>query len=423
MNRAVQEIRDGRAGRLVIATSPTLVHALLPRAIALFRQRSPGVHVSIQSLPSPLVVERVARREVDMGIVYAPVVDPGVDAEKLVTKLTAPQSTDTPMNVVRIKVVVCAIIIGLTGLFADIVLGQAFPAKPVKIVVGSAAGGPIDLVARLTAQKLSDVFNQQFLVENRTGAGGTIAGEYVARSNKDGHTLYMGSAATLCIAPALYPKLPYDPVRDFSPISVVASTSFVLVVHPSVPARSVKEFIALAKKNPGQLRFGSAGSGSATHLSAELFKSMAKIDVVHVPYKGGSQAIIDVLSGQIDFMFDTLPNSRQHVGAGKLRALGMTGSERSPLMRDLPTIAEAGVADFESTTWFGLLAPAGTSRDSINRLSTAVRKVVGTEDLKQRMLSQGLEPVGSTPEAFARLIKLELPKWAKVVQASGAKVD
>ncbi len=314
-------------------------------------------------------------------------------------------------------------LVALTGLFPEIALGQVFPAKPVKIVVGSAAGGPIDLVARLTAQKLSEVFDQQFVIENRTGAGGTIAGEYVARSGRDGYTLSMGSAATLCIAPALYPKLPYDPVRDFSPVSVVAATSFVLVVHPSIPARSVKEFIALAKAKPGELRFGSAGSGSATHLSAELFKSMAKIDVVHVPYKGGSQAIIDVLSGQIEFMFDTIPNSMPRVEAGKLRALGVTGSQRSPVMPDLPTIAAAGVPGYEATTWFGLLAPAGTSRESINRLSAAVRKSVGAEDMKQRMLNQGLEPVGNTPEQFAQLIKLELPKWAKVVQASGAKVD
>ncbi len=323
----------------------------------------------------------------------------------------------------NMKLIACTLIIALAALFPHIVLGQAYPTRPVKVVVGAAAGGPLDLVARLTAQKLAEAFEQQFLIENRAGAGGTIAGEYVARSAPDGYTLSMGSAATLCIAPALYPRLPYDPVRDFSPISVVAATSFVLVVHVSIPARSVKEFVALAKAKPAQLRFGSAGSGSATHLSAELFKSMAKIDVVHVPYKGGSQAILDVLSGQIDFMFDSIPNSMQHVKSGKLRALGVTGSERSPVMRDLPTIAEAGIAGYEATTWFGLLAPAGTPRDSVSRLSAASRKIVANEDMKQRMLSQGIAPVGNTPEEFAQLIKRELPKWAKVVQASGAKVE
>ena len=322
-----------------------------------------------------------------------------------------------------VRLAVCLVILALTILMPDFSQGQAFPARPVKIVVGSAAGGPIDLVARLTAQKLSEAFGQQFLIENRLGVGGTIAGEYVARSAHDGYTLYMGSAATLCIAPALYPKLPYDPVADFSPISVIAGTPFVMVVHPSIPASSVKEFIALAKAKPGQLRFGSAGSGSGTHLSVELFRSMAKIDVLHVPYKGGSQAIIDVLSGQIDFMFSTIQSSIPHVKSAKLRALAVTGSERSALMRDLPTIAEAGVAGYEATTWFGLLGPFGLSRDSVNRLSTAARKAVASEEFRQRMLANGLDPIGNTPEQFAQLIELELPKWANVVRTSKARAD
>ena len=333
--------------------------------------------------------------------------------------------SDAQSRVYRIdmKLFVCSMIAALAALMPAAAPAQSYPVKPVRILVGSAAGGPIDLIARLAAQELSKVFEQQFVIENRTGAGGTIAGEAVARSARDGYTLSMGSAATLCIAPALYPKLPYDPVRDFSPISVVATTAFVLVVHPSLPARSVKEFIALARAKPGELRFGSAGSGSATHLSAELFKSMAKIDAVHVPYKGGSQAIIDVLSGQIEFMFDTIPNSMPRINAGKLRALGVTAAQRSAVAPDLPTIAAAGVPGYEATTWFGLLAPAATPRDVVERLSAAVRKVVRSEDLKQRMLTQGIEPVGNTPEQFAQLIKAELPKWAKVVHASGAKVD
>jgi tripartite-type tricarboxylate transporter receptor subunit TctC len=327
------------------------------------------------------------------------------------------------MSITEIRLGLCAISVLWSGLFADGTLAQSTLGKPVRIIVGAAAGGPLDLVARLTAQKLTDLLEQPFVVENRAGAGGTIAGEYVARAARDGQTLYMGSAATLCIAPALYPKLGYDSVRDFSPVSVVAATSFVLVVHTSVPARSVKQFVSLARATPGQLRFGSAGSGSATHLSAELFKSLARIDAIHVPYKGGSQAIVDVLGGQIDFMFDTIPNSMQHLKAGRLRGLGVSGSQRSPLMRELPTIAEAGVAGYEATTWFGVLAPAGTPRETIERLSAAAQKAVASEELKQRMLSQGLEPVGNTPEQFAQLIKRELPKWAKVVQASGAKVD
>ena len=321
------------------------------------------------------------------------------------------------------KPITCFAIAVFSALFTSAAFGQAFPGRPVKVVVGSAAGGPIDLVARLAGQKLSELLEQAFLIENRSGAGGTIAGENVARSAPDGYTLYMGSAATLCIAPALYPKLPYDSIKDFSPISVIAATTFELVVNLAIPARSVQEFVDLARAKPGQLRYGSGGSGSATHLSAELFKSMAKVDIVHVPYKGGSPAMIDLLSGQIDFMFDTLPTSMRLVKAGKLRALGVTGAQRSPVIPDLPTIAEAGIAGYESTTWFGLLAPAGTARDRVNRLSGAIRKIVGSEDMKQQMLSQGIEPVGNTPEQFTQLIKLELPKWAKVVQASGAKAE
>jgi tripartite-type tricarboxylate transporter receptor subunit TctC len=315
------------------------------------------------------------------------------------------------------------LVVAMTGVCPTGALAQTYPAKPVRVVVGSAAGGPIDLVARLTAQKLTETFEQQFVVENRTGAGGTIAADHVARSARDGYTLSMGSAATLCIAPALNPKLPYDPIRDFAPISAVAGTAFVLVVHPSVPVRSVKEFIALAKAKPGALRFGSAGRGSATHLSAELFKSMAKVDAVHIPYKGGSQAIIDVLSGQIEFMFDTIPNSTPRINAGKLRGLGVTGAQRSVLLPELPTIAEAGVAGYEATTWFGLLAPVGTPREVVDRLGAALQKGIGTAEMKQRMLAQGLEPIGNSPSEFALLIKRELPKWAQVVEAAGAKTE
>lgn len=327
------------------------------------------------------------------------------------------------MRVIRIRSVVCLIVATLATLFPTVATGQSFPTKPVRIIVGAAAGGPIDVIARLTAQRLSQAFELQFLIENRLGAGGTIAGEYVAKSARDGYTLHMGSAATLCIAPAIYPKLAYDPIADFSPISVVAGTSFVMVVHPSIPARSVKEFIALAKTRPGQLRYGSAGSGSATHLSVELFKDMANIGVLHVPYKGGSQAIIDVVSGQIDFMFATIGSALPHIQAGKLRALGVTGSGRSTAMRDLPTVAEAGVAGYDVTTWFGLLGPAGMPRDSVNRLATAIRKTVGSEGFKLQLQAQDFDPVGNTPEQFAQLIKVELTKWANVVRVSKARAN
>jgi tripartite-type tricarboxylate transporter receptor subunit TctC len=311
----------------------------------------------------------------------------------------------------------------IAALLAAPALSQVFSSRPVRIVVGSAAGGPIDLIARITAQKLTQVLEQQVVVENRVGAAGTIAGEHVARSARDGYTLSMGSAATLCIAPALYPKLPYDPVRDFSPVSAIASTSFVFVVHPSIPASSVKQFLALAKARPGELRFGSGGSGSVTHLAVELFKSMAHISVLHVPYRGGALAVIDLLSGQLDFMFDSIPNSQQHVKHGKLRALGVTSAGRSRLMPELPAIAEAGVPGYEATTWFGLLAPAATPAEVTERLAAASREAVNSEDVRQRMLGHGFEPMGNTPQQFAQMIKLELPKWAKVVRSSGARAD
>lgn len=323
----------------------------------------------------------------------------------------------------RIQDICCWLAMVVATALSATALGQSYPVKPVRIVVGSAAGGPIDVLARLTSQRLSQVFDQQFPVENRLGAGGTIAGEYVAKSARDGYTLHMGSAATLCIAPAIYPKLAYDPVADFSPISAIAGTSFVMVAHPSIPARSVKEFISLARARPGQLRYGSAGSGSGTHLSVELFRSMSKIDVVHVPYKGGAQAIIDVISGQIDFMFATAGGALPHIQTGKLRALGVTGSGRSPSMPTLPTIAEGGVAGYDSTTWFGLLGPAGMPRDAVNRLGAALRKLVASQDFRQQMQTHDLDPIGNTPEQFAHLIQSDLAKWAQVVRASNARAE
>ena len=326
------------------------------------------------------------------------------------------------MMVVPVRSILCATLSAL-AMVVPPVLAQTYPVKPVRLVVGAAAGGPLDLVARITAQKLSQLLDQQFVVENRAGAGGTIAGEYVARAPRDGYTLSMGSAATLCIAPALYPRLSYDPTRDFAPVSVVAAVAFVFVVHPSLPASSVKEFVALARQKPGELRYGSASSGSATHLAVELFRSMAKIDVVHVPYKGGALAIVDVLSGHIEFMFDTIPNSLPHVKAGKVRALGVSSAGRSRLMEAVPTIAEAGVPGYEATTWFGVLAPTGTPAEALERLSAATRQAVASDDVRQRLLAQGYEPQGGTPQQFAQLIKVELPKWAKVVQSSGARAD
>jgi tripartite-type tricarboxylate transporter receptor subunit TctC len=300
---------------------------------------------------------------------------------------------------------------------------QTYPTKPIRLIVGSAPGGPIDFSARLTAQKLTEALGQSVVVDNRTGAGGTIGTEYVSKAAPDGYTLLMASAATLCITPNLYPKIPYDTLRDFAPVSTVAAVSYVLVVHPSIPVKTVQEFIALAKAEPGRLRFGSAGSGSVTHLGVELFKSMAGVDLLHVPYKGAGPAMIDLIGGQLDFMLDSLLTSTPLVKAGKLRALAQTGMRRSVVWPDLPTVAETVLPGYEVSTWFGLVAPAATPRGIIVKLNGAIVKALGNAEIRERLLMQGLEPVGNSPEEFGKLIRDELPKWAKIVKVSGAKVD
>ncbi len=300
---------------------------------------------------------------------------------------------------------------------------QEYPAKPIRMIVGSSPGGPIDYSARLAAQKITEALGQTVVVDNRTGASGTIGTDYVAKSAPDGYTLLMGSAATLCITPALYPKIPYNTLRDFAPVSTIAAVSYALVVHPSVPAKSIKEFIALAKEKPGQLRFGSAGSGSVTHLGVELFRSMAGIEVLHVPYKGAAVAMVDLLGGHLDFMFNSLLTSIPLIKAGRLRALAQTGTQRSNLLPDLPTVAETVLPGFEISTWFGLVAPAATPRQIVAKLNAALVKGLNNAATKEQLLAQGLEPVGNTPEQFTQLIRAELPKWAKLVKMSGAKLD
>jgi tripartite-type tricarboxylate transporter receptor subunit TctC len=313
--------------------------------------------------------------------------------------------------------------VAMTTLIATSAVAQTYPARPIRMIVGTAPGGPIDFAARLAAQKLTEAFGQSVVVDNRTGAGGTIGTDYVAKSAGDGYTLLMASAATLCITPALYPKLPYDTLRDFAPVSTVAGVSYVVVVHPALAARSAAEFIALAKSRPGQLRFGSAGSGSVTHLAVELFRSMAGIEVVHVPYKGAGPAMIDLLGGQLDFMFDSVLTSTPLVKAGKLRALAQTGARRSPVLPEVPTVGETVLPGFDVSTWFGLVAPAATPRAIVARLNGAIVRGLNNADTRERLLAQGIEPIGNSPEAFAKLLLDEMPKWAQIVKISGAKVD
>lgn len=300
---------------------------------------------------------------------------------------------------------------------------QGYPTKPIRMIVGSAPGGPIDFSARLVAQKLTEALGQSVVVDNRTGASGTIGTDYVAKSTPDGYTLLMGSAATLCIVPHIYPKIPYDTLKDFAPISTVTAVSYVLVVHPAIAVKSAREFIALAKARPGQLRFGSAGSGSVTHLGVDLFKSMAGFDAVHVPYKGAGPAMIDLIGGQLDFMFDSLLTSTPLVRAGKLRALATTGLTRPAVLPDVPTMSETVLPGFKVDTWFGLVAPAKTPRELVAKLNQAVVKGLANVETRERLQAQGIEPIGNSPAEFAQQLREELPKWGRIVKLSGAKVD
>ncbi len=301
-------------------------------------------------------------------------------------------------------------------------LAQAYPNKPIRLIAGSAANGPVDITARMIAKHFTDSLGQT-IVENRIGAGGTIGAEYVAKSPPDGYTLLLGSAAALCIAPAIYDNLRYDSVKDFAPISTLVDSFAVLVVSPALPARSIRELITLAKARPNPLQFGSAGVGSHTHLAMELFKSMADIKAEHIPYKGGAPALLDLVGGRTDFMMIPVVGLGQFVKQGKVHVLGFTAGRRSESMPDVPTIAEAGLPGFQSSSWYGVLAPAGTPRDIVMKLNAAVVRSLGTQEMKDSLRAQGQEPVGNTPEQFSQLIREELPKWAKVVKASGAKLE
>jgi tripartite-type tricarboxylate transporter receptor subunit TctC len=300
---------------------------------------------------------------------------------------------------------------------------QTYPQKPVRIVVGVPAGGTTDVVARLVGQKLGEQMGQQVVIDNRGGAGGNIGAELVAKSPPDGYTLFLATIGTMAINPSLYSKMPFDTLRDFAAISQLTSMPQLLVVHPSVPVKNVKELIAYAKSRPGQLTFASGGSGTAIHLAGELFKTMAGVDMVHVAYKGGGPAMTDVIGGQVSLMFDQILTSLPHAQSGRLRGLAVTTEKRSPAAPQIPTIAEAALPGYAVTTWHGLLAPVGTPRDIINRLSSEAAKALQNPDVREKFASQGVDPISSTPEQFAAMMKSELDKWRKVIAASGTKID
>jgi len=316
-----------------------------------------------------------------------------------------------------------ACIAALEGAAPAAAQAPAYPTKPIRLVVPFPPAGATDILARAVAQKLTEVWGQSVVVDNRPGAGGNIGSELVARAAPDGYTLEMGTVGTHAINSSLYAKMPYDHVKDFAPVILVAAVPNVLVVNPAVPANSVRELIAYAKANPGKLNFASSGSGTSIHLSGELFKVMAGVEMTHVPYKGSAPALQDLLGGQVQLMFDNLPPSLPQIKAGKLRALGVTTAARSPALPDVPTIAESGLPGFESSSWFGVLAPAGTPPAIIAKLNAEIAKWLATPEAKDRLVAIGANGAGGSPEDFAKHIAAETAKWAKVVKESGAKVD
>ena len=292
---------------------------------------------------------------------------------------------------------------------------QSYPVRPVRIIVPFAPGGGSDIMARVMAPHLGELLGQQLIIDNRPGAGTVIGAELAARAAPDGYTLFLGITGTMAINPSLYAKLPYDPVRDFASVVLVGTGPNVLVVHPSLPARSIRELISLAKAHPGKLSYASAGTGGAPHLAGELFKSMAGIDMVHIPYKGAAPATMDLLAGQVQVMFAGMGPAVPFIKAGKLRALGVAGAKRSPTLPDVPAIGEQ-LKGFEASTWFAIFAPAGTPPKIIAKLHADIAKVMARKDIEQQLAGQGYEPLTSTPEELAALVARDIAKWSKVIR-------
>ena len=302
-------------------------------------------------------------------------------------------------------------------------LAADYPEKTIRIIVPYTPGGTADMLARTIGQKMAASLGQQVIVDNRPGAGGNIGADLAAKAAPDGYTILMGTVATHAINPNLYPKLPYDVEKDFAPIVLIATLPNLLVVNLSVPAKNVRELIALAKAKPGELAFASAGNGTSQHLSGELFKKMTGVDMIHIPYKGSAPAVTDLIGGQVQLMFDNIPSALPQVRAGKLRALAVTGPRRSPVLPELPTVAESGLPGFSITSWFALFAPAGTPSKILLLLNKEAGKAIASQDLRQQWMAQGLEPAGGTADQLAEFRRLEAPKWEKIVRESGARVE
>jgi tripartite-type tricarboxylate transporter receptor subunit TctC len=306
--------------------------------------------------------------------------------------------------------------------FSGALFAQSYPAKPVRMVVAFPAGGIADLYARIISTRVAEAWGQAVVVENRTGAGGNIAAEYVARAAPDGYTLVMGNIGTHAVNVSLFAKLPFDPVKDFAPVAHVLEAEGLLVVHPSLPIKSVADLIAHARANPGKLTFASAGMGTASHLAGELFKSMAKVDMTHIPYKGNVPAITDLLAGQTSLLFATMPTVLPHAKAGKLRAVATIGLQRAVATPDLPTVAES-LPGFDVANWIALFAPAGTPPEIVRRWNAEVNRIMQSPDIQARLPNEGARFMPNTPEQFAAFVKAEIAKWAPVVKASGARVE
>lgn len=299
---------------------------------------------------------------------------------------------------------------------------QRYPSKPIKMVVGYAPGGGSDIMGRLIAQQITEATGQQVVVENRAGAAQNVAVEYVIKQPADGYTLFMSSAA-LGVNASLYPKLNYDPVKDLVPSAIFATSPNLLLVHPSYPAKNVREFVAVAKKNPGKLNFSSSGSGSTQHLSGEMLKLMLGVDMTHIPYKGSAPSMTALASGEVDFSFNNIPASQPLMTPGRIRALGITSAKRSPLLPQLPTMVEGGLAGFVTETWYGVLFPAGTPDDIVNAMNAVVVKAVQKEDFRARLAQLGADPLAETPDFFRKMLAAEIERWGKVVRAAKARPE
>jgi tripartite-type tricarboxylate transporter receptor subunit TctC len=306
----------------------------------------------------------------------------------------------------------------LAALFSPAVNAQSYPTKPVRFIVPFPPGGGNDTIARLVAQKLSIALGQQVIVDNKPGAGGTIGAEAAARSPADGYTMFLAGVGTHGINPNLRKKLPYDALRDFNAVSLIASAPLLVVVHPSLPVKSVKELIAFAKAKPGQINYASNGAGGSSHLAVELFDYMAGVRMTHVPYKGLAPALTDLLSGEVQVMFSSAVAMLPQVKAGRLRAIAMTGAKRSPAIPSVPTVAESGLPGYETGSWYGVVVPAGTPKPAIDRLSKEIQAIVKSPDFTAKLNDEAVIPVGSTPEGFDKHIRTELARWAKVIQAA-----